>query len=277
VNNPPKIAQISDCHLYGDNTALHHGANVYQNLVTVLQDIKSESIDAIVFTGDLTQDHSAASYQHFVNAFAQANISVVTYYLAGNHDEPLLLNKYLNLVPFKQDKQITLGNWEINLLDSKSETPAGFVNDEQLNKISQLKQAAKNQSLHRFLMMHHHPIDVGYFIDRHGLENQDDFWCAVESNKQIKAIACGHIHQALTIKPTNSGRSVNLYTCPATSIQFDPKKETVASNGQSAGYRIFTLHENGRVESEVKFLSDKAHTNANTQCSMFGQGELNEN
>ena len=64
------LAQISDSHLFADHNGMHHQTNVYQNLLKVLLAIKVQPmIDAMVFTGDLTQDHSEASYQLFMQAF----------------------------------------------------------------------------------------------------------------------------------------------------------------------------------------------------------------
>ena len=103
-----KIAQITDCHLFCQTDALHYGANVYQNLISVLQEIKNKSdVQVIVFTGDITQDHSEASYQLFVEAVLKSGVQVPFYYLAGNHDEHELLDKYLSIPPFKRDKLIT--------------------------------------------------------------------------------------------------------------------------------------------------------------------------
>ncbi len=53
------IAQFSDCHLFADKQTKLLGANVWQNLMLVLADIAQRNdIDCVVFTGDLTQDHS---------------------------------------------------------------------------------------------------------------------------------------------------------------------------------------------------------------------------
>ena len=85
------VVQISDSHLFADTSGLHHDTNVYQNLIKVLQNIKQlPHVDIIVFTGDLTQDHTDASYQLFVQAFNACEIITPVYYLAGNHDEPKL-------------------------------------------------------------------------------------------------------------------------------------------------------------------------------------------
>ncbi|GAA0810444.1 3',5'-cyclic-AMP phosphodiesterase [Colwellia asteriadis] len=272
--SPLTIAQISDCHLFSSISGLHHGVNVYQNLLRVLTDIAQNSaVEAIFFTGDLTQDHSEASYQNFVKAIKSACIRVPVYYLAGNHDEVALLDKYLveqqrvtdninqkgNERVFKAAKTVTLRGWQVQLLHSKSETPAGWVNQTEFQRLATVNNANKKQ----LVMMHHHPIDVGYFIDKHGLLNQDEFWLEVRKIPNIAAIACGHVHRASkasavkVFEQNESAQyvpSVDVYTCPATSIQFDPKSSTVKALAQGPGYRLFYLAENGTLNSDVVWL-----------------------
>ena len=245
------IAQISDSHLFSDSAGLHHQANVYQNLVNVLADIKKQPLlDAIVFTGDLTQDHSDESYQLFVEAFQACEITTPVYFVAGNHDEPELLSRYLSQAPFKQDKIIETAHWQVILLESKSATPAGVFSKAQANIAKSKIKPMKSQ----LLLMHHHAVDAGFFIDQHGLENKADFKQFLNQYPSIKAIGCGHIHQALTLPVLLSERTINLYTCPATSIQFDINSTTVKSNGQPPGYRIYTLAEHQEITSEVVFV-----------------------
>jgi len=244
------FAQISDSHLYASKDHKHHGANVYQNLLAVLSDIKNNpEIDAIVFTGDLTHDHTSASYDLFVEATEQARISVPVYYLAGNHDEPALLASAFACAPFVAEKLIELPNWQLVLVDSKSDTPAGRVSPETLLWLADAVDKSKSQ----LVMMHHHGIDVGYFIDRHGLENKEQFWQVIKDQPSIKAVACGHVHRALTLLPEETGRSTPLFTCPATSIQFDPRADTVASTGEAGGYRVFQLLAEGKINTHVRY------------------------
>lgn len=253
TSKPIVLAQISDSHLFSCKQGLHHGYNVYENLQKVLQNIVSNPcIDYIVFTGDLTQDHSEQSYQNFVDCVAYCNVTVPVYYLAGNHDEPDLLAKYLSNAPFIAGKQINLLHWQVQLVDSKSATPAGYVSEKTLVK---LKSAVKEQH-HQLLMMHHHPIDVGYFIDEHGLENKNIFWQAINRYSNIKAIACGHVHgeHSLTKKLSNYKTPLPLYTCPATSIQFDPSVDGVAALVKGPAYRLFNLHNHGQLTTEVVYL-----------------------
>jgi len=267
VNNKPVVlAQITDSHLFSSPTGLHHGHNVLENLKKVLLNLCDNSeVDVIVFTGDLTQDHTEQSYQNFVDCVHACNVTVPIYYLAGNHDEPELLDKYFADSPFLSKKDISFPHWQVQLVDSKSETPAGYVSQRAL---LQLKTVIE-QDKHQLLMMHHHPINVGYFIDKHGLQNKTDFWHAIDEYSNIKAIACGHVHSAMQLtsprikqlseaskttliaKSTKVQKPVTLYTCPATSIQFDPNVDGVAALAKGPGYRVFYLHSDGQLTTDV--------------------------
>lgn len=245
------LAQISDSHLFADPNGMHHQTNVYQNLLKVLLAIKAQPmIDAMVFTGDLTQDHSEASYQLFVQAFDTCKITMPVYYLAGNHDDVTLLNRYLSQAPFCQDKVIESDDWQVLLLESKSATPAGIFNSAQADTIA----ASIDKNKSQLALMHHHAVDVGYFIDRHGLENKAELQQFLTQVPSIKALGCGHVHQALTLPVALSDRALNLYTCPATSIQFDTNSVTAQSNGQPAGYRLFTMAKNESISSQAFFV-----------------------
>ena len=248
------FAQISDCHLYADQKALHYGANVFENLCQVLAEIKKQAdIEFIVFTGDLTHDHSEQSYINFVKAFQIAEIMLPVYFLAGNHDEDELLTSFLTDSIFRHQQTIQLNHWNIELVKSKGNTPAGFVNAQECQRILGL-----NSCENSLIMMHHHPIDVNCFIDRHGLENKNEFWSSI--SKSVKAIACGHVHNAIDILPKDSNYPLPVYTCPATSIQFDKLADTVANSGLAAGYRVITLHDNGKLLTKAHFLKNNEKT-----------------
>lgn len=245
------FAQFSDSHLFADKSMLHHGANVYQNLLAVLLHIKNNpAIEFAIFTGDLTQDHTEQSYQCFVDAVKASKLAIPIYYLSGNHDEMVLLDKHLTGNNFIADKLLISDYWQVHLMNSKSETPAGELSLNELKKLQSLP-----DDKFTLLMMHHHAIELDYFIDRHSLQNSDDFWQIVAQKNNIKGVACGHVHRAFekTVKINNS--QVHFFTCPATSIEFDINATTVSSTGQSAGYRTFKLHNNGEMNTDVIYVS----------------------
>ncbi|MBL4941593.1 MAG: metallophosphoesterase [Colwellia sp.] len=240
------IAQFSDCHLFADKKSKHLGANVWQNLISVLTDIaQRDNIDCAVFTGDLTQDHTELSYQHFVEAIKRAQFTLPVYFLAGNHDDQQLLAKHLTAPTLQTNKTINSNFWQIQLLDSKSDTPAGVVSQASLQTLPQ----RINKNKFQLLMMHHHPVNIGYYIDKHGLINQHEFWQALTQlnaeSMNIKAIACGHVHRAVKLAKNN----IDIYTCPATSVQFGETKEKAGSIMPS--YRLFFLESCGAIRSDI--------------------------
>ncbi|KGJ89309.1 metallophosphoesterase [Thalassotalea sp. ND16A] len=244
------LAQISDCHLFKDKAGRHCGHNVFINLQRVLEQLAQlEPLDAIVFTGDLTQDHSVESYQHFNQLVNEAKFKCPLYFLAGNHDDVELLNQQLVNDVIKADKEVILGHWRLLLTQSKSDTPAGYVDDEHLNVIAN----SKSSNLHTLLFMHHHPLDVGFFIDKHGLRNQTQFWQAVQQNPAIKAICCGHIHRGDSYFFEGLNH-LPVFSCPATSIQFDPNSVTLSALDIGPGYRILELDDDGNIETQLHYL-----------------------
>lgn len=254
MSNSIKIAQLSDCHLFADQQGLHFGANVYNNLLTVLSAIANNAeIDLVIFTGDLSQDHSAASYQLFVRAVKQSKLTQPLYFLAGNHDDSGQLTRYLIDAPISQQKLIETETWQLLLLNSKSESPAGVVDQTSLNQIAQLK-----DDKYSLLLMHHHPIDVGFGIDQHGLINKAEFWQQVtgknETTPVIKAIACGHVHRAFELDKVINNNKVVLFTCPATSVEFDNMSGNFSVTQQGAGYQILTLENNGNITRELFYF-----------------------
>jgi len=240
------VAQFSDCHLFADKSATHFRANVWQNLTQVLTDIaRLDTIDCAVFTGDLTQDHSELSYQYFVEALTQAKLTIPVYFLAGNHDDKKMLAKYLTAPIFQTNNVINHEFWQVQLLDSKSETPSGVISEKALDALPLRIDKNKFQ----LLMMHHHPVNIGYYIDTHGLINKQYFWKSInrlnDANMKIKAIACGHVHRA----SQHCKNHVEIYTCPATSVQFGDTKDIMASIMPS--YRLLYLNGNGTIKSEI--------------------------
>lgn len=256
-DSPLKIIQVSDCHLFAQTDALHVGQPVYKNLLRVFIDIAQKNIgDLIIFTGDLSQDHSKQSYLNFVKTFNLAvtehHLNIPLYWLPGNHDEFSLFDNLVKHPLIKADKTIVYEPWTLHLLNSKSKTPAGIVSERQLGEVS----SNSKKSAFNAVFMHHPPIDVGYFIDKHGLQQKSQFWQTINNNN-IAAIFCGHVHRAMYFAITKERQSP-IFTCPATSIQFDPDADGLAALNQGPGYRTIYLHSDGSVTSEVRYLENLA-------------------
>ena len=141
-------------------------------------------------------------------------------------------------------------HWSVALLNSKSDTPAGLVDSASLEKI----QSVNNLGKHVLLCMHHHPVDVGYGIDKHGLNNKTEFWQHINDNKNVKAVVCGHVHHAMKLVKSLDERDIIIYTCPATSVEFDKTSDSVQITSQGPGYQLLTLSPEGTISSKLKYF-----------------------
>ncbi len=226
---------------------MHFGQNVYQNLLRVLAQIGEDGdMQFAIFSGDLSQDHSKQSYRNFVQAVEESKINIPIYWLAGNHDSLRYMENLLTHRLICHDKDIEIQGLQLILLNSKSDTPAGFVRPTELERLAHVSKPT-------LVMMHHHAIPVNYFIDRHGLLNREEFWHAVNIQDKVIGVACGHIHRGITIAPGVQNKAP-LYGCPATSIQFDPEFDGVKALPEGPAYRKFCF-QNTQLTTEIKRLS----------------------
>lgn len=207
-----RIVQITDCHLLADFNGVYNGCQPAAHLQQIVLSLANCLPDALILTGDLTQDHSRASYQLLADIFA--NISCPVLLLPGNHDdlsELLWLAQTSNL---QLADSLVLARWQLFLLNSKGPSPAGSFD---CNKQAALQQQfSQSNQPYFWLFMHHHPLPLNCFIDKHGLTEQADFWALLLTEPKVKGVAHGHAHLAYH----RHYQGVEVVGCPASSVQF---------------------------------------------------------
>lgn len=207
-----RILQITDCHLLAEPSGVYNGCQPAIHLQQIVFSLTGNPPDAVILTGDLTQDHSRASYQLLADLFV--NISCPVLLLPGNHDdlaELLWLTQTSNL---QLADTLVLAKWQLFLLNSKGTSPAGsFDHGKQVALQQQFSQSSQPFF---WLFMHHHPLPLHCFIDQHGLTEQADFWALLFTEPRVKGVAHGHAHLAYH----RYYRGVAVVGCPASSVQF---------------------------------------------------------
>lgn len=237
-----RIAQLSDCHLVADPAELYQGIQPYHSLAAVLTALVYSHLDALILTGDLTQDHSQASYQHYLTLLEALRIPV--FWLPGNHDDHQQMSDLFQQPPFRSEKRLLAAGWQLLLLDSTGPTPAGYFPAERRQQLQQQLIECQQPS---WLFAHHHPAPIGSSIDRHGWQNAEPFWHLLRQHEQVQGIAHGHCHHAY--QRQLHGKSV--VGCPATSVQFQQTSawQTVASVSQ---WCEWTFSHNGSFSVDFK-------------------------
>lgn len=247
-DQPIRVVQISDMHLFADPQSALLGLNTDASLQHVIQQIlqQEQHIDLLLTTGDVAQQPDPQTYQRFLK---QTSVIHAPHFCTqGNHDLNQLFNASLqtNLLPC----DIVIGNWCFILLDSSVDNEiAGKLNDAAMHYLQQALQRHSNK--HIIVALHHNPIAVGCaWLDQHMLQNSQPFMTLVEQYPNVKAVIHGHVHQEFNAQRAG----IRYLACPSTSLQFKPHCDTFQLDTLNPGYRWLELFADGRFQTGVSRL-----------------------
>ncbi|CBL44547.1 predicted metallophosphoesterase [gamma proteobacterium HdN1] len=245
-----RILQLSDSHLFASEQGKLLGLNTEYSLCKVLDlvDQEQSAPDLVLATGDLSQDHSVASYLRFHDHMQRFKAPV--YWLQGNHDLYDAMKKG-EAAERIGPCVIDLASWRIVLLDSSipRKVPGRFSP----SALEFLRTAlAEAQDRHLLVALHHQPVKVGSpWLDVQMVGNADEFWAEIDRSKQVRAVIWGHVHQVFE----TMRNQVKLMSVPSTCVQFKPNSVDFAVDTENPGYRWLDLYPDGRVESGVSRVS----------------------
>ncbi|MGV3001156.1 3',5'-cyclic-AMP phosphodiesterase [Vibrio sp.] len=242
------LVQITDTHLFADDKGELLGVNTLSSFSAVVADIEKQALDydALIMTGDVSQDHTDASYANFEQGIAP--LSKPCYWLPGNHDYQPSMRSVYPSTQIQQDTHLLVGKyWQVILLDSQAEgSPHGFLTEQQRQYLSDC--LSEHSDRFSLVLLHHHPLLVGsQWLDQHCLHNSDEFWKTLEPFNNVKAVLCGHVHQ--DFHQVHQG--VEVLTSPSTCIQFKPRSNNFALDKVSPGWRSLSLKANGQLDTQV--------------------------
>lgn len=229
-----RLIQITDLHLHADPKARSRTAVPLDHLEAVLSAVQAQSPDAVVVTGDVTQDDSQQACE--LAAVRLHRLGCPWAWIPGNHDQPGLLHACHPLV-----ESLDLGTWQALLLDTqRAGQPQGRVGEAQLARLSARLEADPRPAL---IAMHHPPVALGTaWMDAIGLEDSEAFWRAVRGHRQLELVLFGHAHQDFMGSHHQDGHRVMSACCPAVSDQFLPGADKFSVDAKALpGFRIIDL------------------------------------
>ncbi|WP_428772996.1 3',5'-cyclic-AMP phosphodiesterase, partial [Vibrio sp.] len=134
-----RLLQITDTHLFAPADGSLLSVNTIDSFQAVVKAIVAQQshYDAILATGDISQDHSAESYQRFADGIRP--LQQTCYWLPGNHDFKPNMGSVLPSQQIQQCEHILLGDhWQMIMLDSQVVgVPHGRLSDQQLQLLDQ--------------------------------------------------------------------------------------------------------------------------------------------
>jgi len=255
VKRDIQLVQFTDCHLQAGPEQAYKGYFPEQRFDSVIAHIRhqsqqSDGFDHLIMSGDLAQFGASAVYQRLLEK--TVGLAKNRHWLPGNHDDLSLMLHYDEMA----EKVIKHGNWAIILLDSTSDPDgvgSGAISEEQLQFLAKADQIDVSYLL---LVLHHPPITVNSrWQDEIKLSNSDDFWQVISALKKVKGISFGHLHQEQHIVRDD----IELFCTPATTYQYKAEQDEVVVEDDDelakAGYRLFSLHPDGVISTQVVRVS----------------------
>lgn len=245
---PLLIAQITDIHLFADTKKELLGLPTAKSFDVVLEQLQRmcPQPDLLLLTGDLSQDGKPQSYTRLAELLSP--LGIPTYWLPGNHDQPLVMQEVLNEAPICPEKSFEAGGWQFLLLNSH--VPAcvyGKLSSESLVWLDQqLQRAGKRPTL---IALHHPPFVVDSdWLDGSSLQNSEELFAVIDRHPQVRLVVFGHIHQEFYRRRGD----VHYLGSPSTSIQFEPHSHQFSLDEEAPGFRLLNLYPDGTIETRVE-------------------------
>ncbi|MBS1269723.1 MAG: 3',5'-cyclic adenosine monophosphate phosphodiesterase CpdA [Gammaproteobacteria bacterium] len=241
-----KVVQLTDTHLFGSPDGEQKGVNTYQTLRLVVNDVAAHhpDFDALILTGDLSQDETPESYEALKKLLSPIHTAPI-YAIPGNHEDVELMNTLLRGEDFFVLRDIRLSTWRIIMLNSR--VPGRVYGRLGAEQVTRLKDSLRDATEHVIVAMHHPPVLVdSAWIDASRCFDGDELFAVID-DPPVKAVVCGHVHQVF--ETTRNG--VAILSTPSTCVQFKPDADDFAIDEVTPGYRVFELDPDGSWSTRV--------------------------
>ena len=251
MSEPLTILQITDTHLHATKGSKMRGVRTYDTYSQVLRAAMSgpQQPDCIVVTGDVVQDESREGYTHFRESLEPLGIPVIV--TSGNHDDPTMLAEVLGSgALFHVDRSMRFDRWSLIAVSTHLlGEDAGGLGERRLASLR--RTIGEHEDQHVIVCMHHHPIPMGSrWLDAVALRDSAEFLQMIDTCSNVRAVTCGHVHQA----SERERNGVTYFTSPSTCSQFLPGSDFFELDDRPPGCRWFTLFEDGRFTSTLQWL-----------------------
>lgn len=246
------VLHLTDPHLFADRSGELRGTVTHASLCSVLDHYRASGwqADIALVTGDLIHDDSAEAYRHFAGQLGSLGLPV--YCLPGNHDIRNLMRSALGEPPFHYCEPFESDDWLLVSLDSCiSGQAGGLVSAAELDRMD--REIGASGAANVMLCLHHPPVPMhSRWLDTVGLENREEFLQRIAVSGKVRLVVFGHVHQ-----PCDAEHDGNrIIGTPSTCRQFKQRSALFAVDDNPPAYRRFRLHDDGRFDNELVWLTD---------------------
>ncbi len=200
---PVLIAQISDLHIKRPGECAYEMVDTAAALERCIGHLNRfrPRPDFVVISGDIVDCGLEAEYAHARLLLKALELPFAA--IPGNHDERQNFRRAFSDQPFAQESgpanlRIEVGGLELLLLDSS--VPGKDFGELDAATLQWLdRELAAAPARPTLLFLHHPPFLTGIsHMDRQNLHNAPQLAAVVVRHAQVRLIAAGHVHRAVT-------------------------------------------------------------------------------
>lgn len=255
-SRPVLIGQLTDTHVLAvDDTETEAFVDNNARLADALASIGRETpaLDAVVMTGDLTDDGRPEQYDALVDLLAVADVPLLV--LPGNHDDPDSLRDRFPATPWADEPHASwvaeVGGVRIVGLDSTRAGHHGGQIDER--RARWLRDVlSEPHSGATLLAMHHPPFLTGvHWMDEGGIDGVERL-ADVLVDRPVDRVICGHLHRSVVGSIGGVACQIGMSTVQHVHLDLG-ERATVAVVDDPVGYQIHRV--DGRdVVTHARFI-----------------------
>lgn len=243
-----KVVQLTDTHLFRDPDGTQKGVNTHATLRAVVTDVAARhgDFDALLLTGDLSQDETPGSYELLAQTLAPVRTAPI-HAIPGNHDDLGHLRTGLADDDFHVLEDLYIGAWRFAMLNSR--VPGQVHGELGAGQLGGLARSLDGADAHVIVALHHPPVAVdSAWLDASRCLDGEDL-LGVLASPPVHAVVCGHVHQEFE----SNVEGIAILTTPSTCVQFTPRVDDFDIDAAAApGYRVFELNDDGSWTTSVQ-------------------------
>lgn len=192
------IAQMSDPHLLPEDVRVFGKLNTAAALERCVAHLNGLELDAVLITGDLTNDGDGPVYAQFARTVSA--LKAPAFVLTGNHDDREIMRAtFASHLPAEGPLCYVVDRFPVRLvaLDTLVEgEPYGELGPGQLAWLdARLGEVPDKPTL---VALHHPPFRTGIgHLDRSMLRDAEALALVIGRHPQVERVACGHVHRPI--------------------------------------------------------------------------------
>ena len=243
------VFQFTDCHVFDPASDEHHqGIDTNASFLACMQGAQQIGTpELLVFSGDLSNDESLASYRFLAETITHYFPQNTCLIQPGNHDNLPAMQKIFPYRNCQIQKYFRFGHWAVYMLATHPIEDSWFhakVMPEVYQDLDQL--AAQGDIQNVLVFMHYNLVELEFRGIECGITETNRLRQAMLDTGKVRCVSSGHIHQEYHWL----GNGIIYTSTPTTGIQ--SRLPNGEESNEWIGFKRFELFFDGSISMDTQ-------------------------